>query len=116
MLQAWLSFLTDLSGRPVLEDQWHTDLCPTTQALLHELGRHYAPFLVANAEALARGEERLECTLPDGTPWSQPSYPCKLTFSFSTLTHLTWRSMLLCALPCHALLCYHVNVLCCVSL
>ena len=60
--QAWLSFLTDLSGRPVLEEQWNTVLTPTTRALLNELGRHYAPFLVANAEALARGEDRLECT------------------------------------------------------
>ena len=110
MLQAWLSFLTDLSGRPVLEEQWHTDLCPTTQALLHELGRHYAPFLVANAEALARGEERLECTLPDGTPWSQPSYPCKLSAPFQLHFHTAGalRSMLPCALPCLALLCYHV--------
>ena len=108
MLQAWLSFLTDLSGRPVLEEQWHTDLCPTTQALLHELGRHYAPFLVANAEALARGEERLECTLPDGTPWSQPSYPCKLSAPFQLHFHTAGalRSIEHASLGCLPLLCF----------
>ena len=47
---------------PRMDEQWDTELAPTTHALLHELGRHYAPFLVANAEALARGEDRLECT------------------------------------------------------
>ena len=51
---AWCSFMTDLSGRPVSEADWHTELSPTTGALLHELGRHYAPFLVANAESLGR--------------------------------------------------------------
>ena len=29
-----------------------------------------------NRSALCwQGEDRLECELPDGTPWSQPSYP-----------------------------------------
>ena len=51
----WLSFMTDLSGRPVLDEHWDTELAPTTKALLQELGRHYAPFLVANAESLGRG-------------------------------------------------------------
>ncbi len=45
-----------------MDEQWNTEITPTTRALLHELGRHYAPFLVANAETLARGEDRLECT------------------------------------------------------
>ena len=49
-----ISFMTDLSGRPVSDADWHTELSPTTGALLHELGRHYAPFLVANAESLGR--------------------------------------------------------------
>lgn len=55
-------FLHDTGLLLRMDEQWDTDLAPTTRALLHELGRHYAPFLVANAEALARGEDRLECT------------------------------------------------------
>ena len=51
---AWCSFMTDLSGRPVSDADWDSELSPTTGALLHELGRHYAPFLVANAESLGR--------------------------------------------------------------
>ena len=29
----WLSFMTDLSGRPVLDEHWDTELAPTTKAL-----------------------------------------------------------------------------------
>ena len=34
----------------------------------------YAPFLLANAEALERGAERVECTI-DGQPWVQRPFP-----------------------------------------
>ena len=40
------------------------------RALFGEVGRVYAPFLLANADALARRAERVECTI-DGRPFSQ---------------------------------------------
>lgn len=47
-----------------------TELAP----LLTEIGRVYAPFLLANADALARRADRVECTI-DGTPWTQSPFP-----------------------------------------
>jgi hypothetical protein len=44
------------------------------RALLAEAGRVYAPFLLANAQALARGAERVECSI-DGRPWVQKPFP-----------------------------------------
>ena len=39
-----------------------------------EVGRVYAPFLLANADALARGAEQVECQI-DGRPWVQKPFP-----------------------------------------
>ena len=51
------------------------DAVPATlRALLAEVGRVYVPFLLANADALARGAERVECTI-DGRPWVQRPFP-----------------------------------------
>jgi len=38
------------------------------------VGRVYPPFLLANADALARGAERVECTI-DGQRWVQTPFP-----------------------------------------
>lgn len=37
------------------------------------MGRVYAPFLCANAAALARGAEQVECSI-DGRPWVQTPF------------------------------------------
>jgi hypothetical protein len=42
--------------------------------LLAEIGRVYAPFLLANAAALERGSELVECVI-DGRPWTQRPFP-----------------------------------------
>ena len=42
--------------------------------MLAEIGRVYAPFLLANAAALAAGDERVECEI-DGRPWVQQPFP-----------------------------------------
>ncbi len=74
---AWVDVVEDLSG---LEPQRRrlarraTRLPATLRALLGEVGRVYAPFLLANADALARGAERVECTI-DGRPWMQRPFP-----------------------------------------
>lgn len=71
----WLALMTDLSGLSVSESDWHTSLSPTAAEIVREVGRHYAPFLLANSEALARKLKRVEAKMPDGTQWSQPSFP-----------------------------------------
>jgi len=73
---AWVDVVEDLSGVEPEEGDWlprqaaHASL----GGLLEEIGRVYAPFLVANARALERGAERVECTL-DGRRWTQRPFP-----------------------------------------
>jgi glutathione S-transferase len=73
---AWVDLVDDLSGLEPADDTWCTrDAVPATlRALFGEVGRVYAPFLLANAAALARGAERVECTI-DGKPWVQQPFP-----------------------------------------
>ncbi len=75
-LVAWLSNVEDLSGLGVEDSDWHArDVIPETlQALLGEVGRVYAPFLLANAQALESGAEQVECEI-DGRPWVQKPFP-----------------------------------------
>lgn len=73
---AWIDLMEDLSGLEPRDDDWvRRDAIPDTlRALLAEVGRVYAPFLLANAAALASGAERVECTI-DGRPWVQKPFP-----------------------------------------
>jgi hypothetical protein len=41
--------------------------------LLGEIGRFYAPFLLANAKAVMAGDDAFETEI-DGRPWSQPTF------------------------------------------
>ena len=71
-VSAWVDFVEDLSALEPADTDWiGAESVPSTlSALLEEVGRVYAPFLLANAEALARGADRFECTI-DGRPWIQ---------------------------------------------
>jgi glutathione S-transferase len=73
---AWVDVVEDLSGLEPTDADWTPrDAIPETlRALLAESGRVYAPFLLANAAALARGAERVECEI-DGRPWVQQPFP-----------------------------------------
>ena len=73
---AWVQVVEDLSGREASEADWtpRDAVSETLRALLAEVGRVYAPFLIANAEALERGAERVECTI-DGRKWVQQPFP-----------------------------------------
>ncbi len=73
---AWTDLVEDLSGlEPDARDWTPRDALPDTlRALLAEVGQVYAPFLLANAKALERGAERVECTI-DGQPWVQRPFP-----------------------------------------
>ena len=73
---AWVDVAEDLSGLEPGEQDWTPcDAIPDTlRALLAEVGRVYVPFLLANAEALERGGEKVECVI-DGRPWIQRPFP-----------------------------------------
>jgi glutathione S-transferase len=73
---AWVDIVEDLSGLEPRDDEWvaRQALTPALRALFGEIGRVYAPFLVANADALARGADHVECTI-DGRPWVQQPFP-----------------------------------------
>ena len=73
---AWVEIVEDLSGLDVDESGWIArDAVPDTlRALLQEVGRVYAPFLLGNAAALASGAERVECEI-DGAAWVQKPFP-----------------------------------------
>jgi len=73
---AWVDVAEDLSGMEPDEGDWTSrDAVPETlRALLAEVGRVYVSFLLANADALERGAEHVECTI-DGRPWTQRPFP-----------------------------------------
>ena len=73
---AWVDVVEDLSGLEPSDGDWtpRPKLPDSLRALLVEVGRVYAPFLFANATALARGYDRVECTI-DGRPWTQRPFP-----------------------------------------
>jgi glutathione S-transferase len=73
---SWVAHMDDLSGLEVDDAGWtaRNSLPPTLHAFFAEIGRVYAPFLVANARALKAGAQRVECEI-DGQPWVQQPFP-----------------------------------------
>jgi glutathione S-transferase len=73
---AWVDLVEDPSGLEPRDADWlaRERLPATLRALLAEAGRVYVPFLLANAAALARAADRVECTI-DGRPWVQKPFP-----------------------------------------
>ncbi len=73
---AWVDVVEDLSGLEPQDAEWSDrDALPATlRGLLGEVGRVYAPFLLANAAALAAGAAHVECEI-DGRPWRQQPFP-----------------------------------------
>lgn len=73
---AWVDLCEDLSGREVADTDWiDASIVPKTlRALFEEIGRTYAPFMLANADALGAGADHVECTI-DGRPWLQRPFP-----------------------------------------
>jgi len=73
---AWCELIEDLSGIEVGEADWLSrDALPETiRGLLAVVGEYYAPFLVANAAALASGAEQVDCTIA-GARWLQDPFP-----------------------------------------
>ena len=73
---AWVDVVEDLSGLEPQLDDWMSRhvAAQTLHALLSEVGRVYAPFLLANFAALERGAQQVECEI-DGRPWTQKPFP-----------------------------------------
>jgi glutathione S-transferase len=73
---AWVDLVEDLSGLEPRDDDWlaRDAAIAGLRPLLEEIGRVYAPFLVANADALDRGADEVRCTI-DGRPWTQRPFP-----------------------------------------
>jgi glutathione S-transferase len=73
-LRAWLDRVEDLSGHT--DEQWlaHHAIKEHLGELLGEIGRVYAPFLIANAQAALHGQQEFETTL-DGHLWQQAVFP-----------------------------------------
>jgi glutathione S-transferase len=73
---AWVEATEDLSGHPGDETRWieRGEVSDTLRALLAEIGRVYAPYLVANAAAVAAGSDTLETTI-DERRWTQKPFP-----------------------------------------
>jgi len=75
---AWVSRVEDLSWLDLGDEAggWtRRDAIPDTlRALLREIGRVYAPFLLANAATLAAGAEQVVCAI-DGARWEQKPFP-----------------------------------------
>ena len=73
----WLAHVDDASG---IEGEWGTqgaDLKPATKAILAEIGRVYAPFLLANAAAAEAGEDTFRIEV-DGLPYEQGVFKYQL--------------------------------------
>lgn len=76
-VKVWAEVMDDLSGWPVEgEAGWieREEVAESLHELLLEVGRTYAPFLVANAEALESGQESMECEI-DGQRYWQRAFP-----------------------------------------
>jgi len=75
-VMAWTDLVDDLSGTPAADDGWITraDAGRELRDVFCEAGRVYAPVMLANAAALAAGDETLSATV-DGRPWTQPVFP-----------------------------------------
>ncbi len=73
---AWVDVMEDLSGHEPSGADWvaREALPDSLRALFGEVGRVHAPFLLANADALARGAEEVACSI-DGRSWAQKPFP-----------------------------------------
>jgi glutathione S-transferase len=73
-LRAWLDRAEDLSGHSAQHWISPSSIPAHLGELLSEIGRVYAPFLIANVNAVIEGDKAFETTI-DGKPWAQPVFP-----------------------------------------
>lgn len=73
---AWVNTMEELSGLDVDDSGWspRDQLLSSLKPLLTEIGRSYVPVMLANARALALGEQNIQATV-HGKDWRQPAFP-----------------------------------------
>jgi glutathione S-transferase len=73
---AWSLMTDDLSGLEPEASDWNNveEIPDTLKGLLNEVGRVYAPALLANAAALQSGEQQWRTKI-DGETWEQQTFP-----------------------------------------
>ena len=75
-VRAWIDRVEDLSGLAPTDEGWRARsmLRAALAPLLTEIGHVYAPFLIANAQAVASGAAAVHAEI-DNRPWTQPPFP-----------------------------------------
>jgi len=75
-VRGWLDRVEDLSGLAPAEGDWISREAAraSMKPLLAEIGRVYAPFLLANAKAVMAGAQSFDTEI-DGRAWTQPTFP-----------------------------------------
>lgn len=75
-LVSWQGVMADLSGHDVENSYWTPlEESPTSlKEIMKEFGRMYVPALIANANAIMKGEETWEAEI-DGSLWTQKAFP-----------------------------------------
>jgi glutathione S-transferase len=73
---AWVGMMEDQSGVEPKDSDWvdPADPPPTLKALLAEVGRVYAPVMLANARAVTAGDAEVRAQV-DGQAWTQQPFP-----------------------------------------
>jgi glutathione S-transferase len=73
---AWTTGMEDQTGLEPKDSDWFdpANLPATVKALLAEVGRVYAPLLLANAQAVQSGAAEVQVEI-DGKPWVQQPFP-----------------------------------------
>ena len=74
-VRAWVDLLDDLSGLQPNENEWAgtDEQDAALRPLLSEIGRTYAPAMIANAKAVHNGESSFATEI-DNRPWTQPVF------------------------------------------
>ena len=85
-VRAWVDLLEDLSGIAPEDDDWFSaeEASEALAPLLTEIGRTYAPAMIANAKAVMQGQATFDTEI-DGRAWTQP------TFKFQANCLQWWR-------------------------
>ncbi|CAE8647177.1 unnamed protein product [Polarella glacialis] len=92
-------FMEDMSGMDVTDVGWDIRISPTLKAILAEAGRFYAPWMVANAAAVAQGAKEVRATL-EGKLFVASSFPyqAKCLLVAVSVICLSYRSNFCCYL------------------
>lgn len=74
-IRAWVDIMEDLSGLAPSDDDWFTaeEASEALAPLLAEIGRTYAPAMIANTQAVQAGEASFETEI-DTRHWTQPTF------------------------------------------